>query len=159
MKYTYYMNMHYTRKMWLRLISIIVVCLFSISNVAWAFPQKSIRIIHTGTLQVQSIFDPITDIAGREYEIQIRIETAIVLAMLSNDKFVSCPDMNAALDKWYASLIPEKRERMLNVISNPLKQDDSVSIDIELFRQDPEKRKFRIVSTCKSMADIQRDES
>ncbi|MEA3489971.1 MAG: hypothetical protein U9R44_06515, partial [Candidatus Omnitrophota bacterium] len=72
---------------------------------------------------------------------------------------IAFQDINAELDAWYSALAGEKRERMLNVISDPAKEDDSVTVELELFQGPQRGKRFRIVSACEGLDDIQLDES
>ncbi|MEA3490219.1 MAG: hypothetical protein U9R44_07805 [Candidatus Omnitrophota bacterium] len=104
------------------------------------------------------MFEPILDMTGRKNETRLRLETAIILAMVLRDNTVSFQDLNAALDKWYSALSGKGRDRILNVISNPSREGDSVSIEMELFNGPEKGTRFRLTSACKGLDDIQERE-
>jgi len=65
----------------LRIVATVVASLFFINTISWAYPGATLY--QSGdTLQVQSLFKPFLDIVGREHETQLRMETALVLAMV-----------------------------------------------------------------------------
>ncbi|MCK4852307.1 MAG: hypothetical protein KAS86_04250, partial [Candidatus Omnitrophica bacterium] len=130
--------------------------LFFMNTIAGALPQRIFPVSRT-VLQVQSMFKPILDVTGKEYETQLRIETAFILAMILRDDINSFQDINAALDDWYSALTGRGKKRVLRVISNPARKDGSVTVNLELFRGSWKGKKFRITSACKSIADIQAD--
>ncbi|MCK4852292.1 MAG: hypothetical protein KAS86_04175, partial [Candidatus Omnitrophica bacterium] len=64
------------RRIWLKILSTVMVCLFFMNTIAGALPQRIFPVSRT-VLQVQSMFKPILDVTGKEYETQLRIETAV----------------------------------------------------------------------------------
>ncbi|MCK4852477.1 MAG: hypothetical protein KAS86_05110, partial [Candidatus Omnitrophica bacterium] len=142
------------KSIWQKTVSTVVACLFLLNTVSWAVPQGDIPPV-TPALQVQSIFEPILDMAGRKNETRLRLETAIILAMVLRDNTVSFQDINAALDKWYSALSEKGRDRILNVVSNASREGDSVSIEMELLGGPEKGTRFRLTSACKGLADIQ----
>ena len=132
----------------------VVACLFYVNTISWAITDRAVPAAKD-TLQVQSLFKPMLEAAGAEYETQLRIETALILAMVLKDNSVPFQDINAALDEWYSALPDRGGDRILNVVSNPSKEDDSVTIDLELFQGPQKGEKFKITSACKNLSDIQ----
>jgi hypothetical protein len=147
-----------------KIIAVAIVCLFSMNTVTWTLPQGEV-LPSRYTLQAQSIFKPILDEAGREHATQIRIEMAMILAIVLKNSDKPFQDINALLDEWYSddpnlrTMFGEKRRRLLNVTSNPATNRDSVKVEVELFQNGPVRKKFWIKMNSKSMDGIQKDES
>jgi len=152
-----------------KIIAVAIVCLFSMNTVTWTLPQGEV-LSSRYTLQVQSIFKPIIDAAGQEHETQLRVETAMILAIVLKDSDKPFQDINALLDVWYSddghskdrnlsAMFGGKRRRLLNVASNPATDHDSIKIEVELFQNGPVKKKFWIKMNSKNMDGIQKDES
>ncbi|MGB2651530.1 MAG: methyltransferase domain-containing protein [Candidatus Omnitrophota bacterium] len=145
----------------IKIIAIAIVCLFTINNIAWAYPDmgRELRINAHHTLQIQSMFKPILDVTGRQFDTQVRLELACILAMALKEDMVPFQDINSELDKWL-SVAPEvSRDRLLDVLSNPRKEDGKTRVDLQIFDGPNKGKKFRITSSCEDIAEIQKDES
>ncbi|MFC1548485.1 protein kinase [Candidatus Omnitrophota bacterium] len=150
----------YTKKpkAWIKIIAMAVVCAFTINNIAWAYPDFG-RKPSDHTLQVPSMFKPILDVAGWKYDTQVRVELACILSMALKDEMVPFQDINSELDKWLSAVPAVKRKRLLNVLSNPQKEDEKTVLDLEIFTGPKKGKKFRIKSTCENIEDIQNNEN
>ncbi len=145
---------NFRKKTGFNILIVGIVCLFFINNVALALPYGI-----KDTLQVQSIFKPVLNIIGLEYETQLRVETAAVLAITLKDITRPFQDINSELDKWYSNLAanynPFKGNmRILNVVSNPVHLADSLIIEVELFHGEDKGKRFRITFTPEDISDL-----
>ncbi|MBF0216973.1 MAG: cobalamin-dependent protein [Candidatus Omnitrophica bacterium] len=89
-----------------------------------------------GTLQVQSIFKPILDIIGYEYETQLRVEIAYILMGAWKDEARPWHDRNGELDEWISAVknTPGGKKfpvDLLSVVSKPRKTVDNIEIDVK----------------------------
>jgi SAM-dependent methyltransferase/tRNA(Arg) A34 adenosine deaminase TadA/GNAT superfamily N-acetyltransferase len=154
-------SLNRTHRTLIKIIAIAVVCLFTINNIAWAYPDmgRELHINTRHTLQIQSMFKPILDVTGRQFDTQVRLELACILAMSLKENMVPFQDINSELDKWL-SVAPEvNRDRLLDVLSNPRKEDGKTLVDLQIFDGPSKGKKFRITSTCEDITEIQEDES
>ncbi|GEM_PF-3111013 len=139
-----------------KIVAMAVVCLFSFNTLTWTMPPQSVP-GSSSTLAVQSIFRPILDMTGFEYSTQLRVEVTMILEMILQDDRRPFQDINAVLDEWYTGA-PDKR-RLLNVISGPALDGDTVAVEVEVFQGPRRGEKFRIVSSCKSLDEYYEDVS
>ncbi|MCK5451330.1 MAG: HD domain-containing protein [Candidatus Omnitrophica bacterium] len=148
------------RKLLVKVVSILLIFVFSISTIAWSFPSLGeIKVTQGETLQVPSIFHPITKITGEKYETQIRIEIAIILAMIIKNKDAVYPILNAELNKWYGNPLNEKTKKALRVISNPKETSEGTELKVEIEFGNKEEEQFKILLKRKSVEDIQKGEN
>ena len=70
------MNCFKTRhKIWIKVIATVVVCLFTVNTISWAYPDPAPRVLFKNdTLQVQSMFNPILKKVGWQYASQVKTE-------------------------------------------------------------------------------------
>ncbi|MGB3111781.1 MAG: hypothetical protein WBB84_02205, partial [Candidatus Omnitrophota bacterium] len=158
-------NMKNRYKTWIKTIAMVVVCLFTVNTILWAYPGGRLS-SHNSTLQVQSLFKPIMDITGETDDLQLRFETAIITKMISEETNIPCQNINATLNDWYYNIRNSNNnpyfagQRKLNVISSiPEKDGEGVAVEVEVFDGKGKGTRFKINSTCESIADIQRDAS
>ncbi|MBD3426091.1 MAG: methyltransferase domain-containing protein [Candidatus Omnitrophica bacterium] len=144
---------------WFKSIAVAVVCLLTVHGLTWAHPGFVRDHQGTPALQVQSIFKPILDVTGHQYDTQIRVELACILTMALKNEVPAFQDINSELDKWLSDVAGVNKKRLLDVVSNPIKKQGKTIIEVRLFDELHMQRKFRIVSSCKSITDIQHDES
>ena len=109
-------------------IAIIVVCLFVHNNICWAYPAD--RTPQQETLQVQSMFNPLTDIKDKNIQAQMDVELRVVIALAKRE--MPFQDINSEFDEGYAGKRSRARERLLDVISNPVVSDDGKEVELEL---------------------------
>ncbi|MBD3380314.1 MAG: hypothetical protein GF408_07625, partial [Candidatus Omnitrophica bacterium] len=148
----------FKRSRYFRILALGVVCLFFINSHSWAVAENVIT-GHSQKLQVQSIFNPMVEASGRSFEEQVRVEIAFIISTLLKRPHIPFQELNASLDEWL-SLVPgeERRERLLNIISNPRLQDNGeLKIDIELFAGKNKGRKFTVVSSLSELEALQRE--
>lgn len=136
----------------------VAACLFYVNTLSWAITDGVIPAAKD-TLQAQSMFKPIVDAVGAEYETQLRIETALILAMALKESSIPFQDINASLDEWYSMTPSRDGRRILNVISNPSRENDSVAIDLEVFYGPRKGKKFTITSSCQDITDFVKETS
>ncbi|RKY40578.1 MAG: hypothetical protein DRP85_08320 [Candidatus Makaraimicrobium thalassicum] len=153
------MNIFQTgRRIRLKITAVAAVCLVFVNTFSWSLPQPNIPVSRTA-LQVQSIFKPILDIAGWEYEARVRVETALILATVLKNPGMPFRDINAMLDKWHSIIPDTPGERLLNVVSDPARDEDSVVIEVELCHGSRKGQRFMITSDCKALEDLSGDGS
>ncbi len=161
-------------KYWIKIIAMVVVCLFTVNTIAWAYPDSKIS-LNGDELQVQSIFNPILSEIGNEHETQLRMETALILATALRYE-ETYQDINITMDEWYA-LIREKMERtmedwydknkphnynpdiekrrILTVLPGIKKGDGGIEIEVGFLGREEDGPRFKITSACKNIADIE----
>ena len=133
-----------------RAVASLVVCLFFITNITWAYPDFKIS-PQNNTIQVQSIFSPIISSAGEELRGQVDFEIRTIIGMAK--KGSRFQDINSALDIAFVSDKTGGRKRVLKVRSNPesLESNEGVAIDVELVSGTGEGKRFRILSAGKGL--------
>jgi len=149
-----------------KVITVATVCLFLFNTLSAAYPAK-VSLNPDSTLQVQSAFNPITDITGKEYDDQVRIETAFITAMLLRGETPPRQNINAMLDIMCyqndGAVTDKERRRILNVVSNPVSIEKGLGVEVEVeVRKDfigGERQRFKIRSYCTDESDIQLDAS
>ncbi|MFH1836511.1 MAG: (d)CMP kinase [Candidatus Omnitrophota bacterium] len=130
------------------IVTVVIMCQFSAYTVSWPSPLLA-EVPVKDSLQVRSIFSPIDT---------LRIEAAVVLAMVLRSGNMPFHDINAELDKWYSSF--EGRERMMDVVpSASYREGDLTSIELKVFRGPHKGRRVKVISSCKSPADMQADDA
>jgi len=122
---------------WCKTIALIVVCLFSFHNVS---PALLLNGMHEdiSTLQVELMFKPITDIVGRGYKAQLRMEMRLIFAMAMKEGIIPFQDINAALDRC-DSADPD-RERILDLDTTPYREEDKTIVKL-ILKNGPNKGK------------------
>ena len=142
----------------LRLISILIICVFSLDTVVWTQPKKAgIQTYSAENLQVQSLFSPVINVIGKAYKTQLRVETAMLLAMVLKNKEITYPSLNAEMNKWNEHILREKTKSILRVISNPRQTEKGIAINVEIKQGKQGQKRFTIISMCKNIEDIQKD--
>ncbi|MDD4956825.1 MAG: (d)CMP kinase [Candidatus Omnitrophica bacterium] len=141
-----------------RIISSLVICLFLSNDTVFAALPRYDNMDPSETLQVQSIFKPVTDHVGRENAEALRIETALILAMALRDGEMPFHEINAELDKWYSRI--DGKARLMEVLPGGVwKEDGRTVVAVTVVRGPYKGKKLKISSTCRSIQDIQKDET
>ncbi|MBD3295822.1 MAG: FHA domain-containing protein [Candidatus Omnitrophica bacterium] len=140
---------------WIRRFSVLVLFFFSVNTLAWAYPPSP-RYSDPRSpelLQVQSMFDPLVDAAGKLYGTQIRLELSCMLSMALKDTPVPFQDINAEIDKWLCASGKKESERFLSVITDPVRADNGVELYIEIMRGRSAGRRFRFLCPSRLLQD------
>ncbi|MDD4956121.1 MAG: metallophosphoesterase [Candidatus Omnitrophica bacterium] len=168
-----------------RAIHWMVAAVFFINTIS--FPPDTAHAYEPDShdLQVQSIFKPIISSPDVEYENQLRIETAIILASIIrkfseacekskdsayiNAQLPSLSEINAELDKWFTTIKRDRpssdRARILRIVSDPRAIYDPretvfmTTVDVEVLWGENRGKKFRFNSYYNSINEMQSDES
>ena len=90
------MNHKSKKRPYFKVIALLVVCLFFINNLAWAYPDFKLQPNNTHTLQAQSTFTPVLDLVDDEYRGQAEKEMQLIRKMVMRGE--EFQDINAALD-------------------------------------------------------------
>ncbi|MDP8258723.1 MAG: (d)CMP kinase [Candidatus Aadella gelida] len=95
---------------------------------------------------------------GEELSSNLRIEVAIILAIIQRLENTPFHDINADIDKWYSTL--NGRERLTDILpTESYKEKDMTVVNLSILRGPYKGRKVKVISSCKNLADIQADES
>jgi len=142
-----------SKNKWVKPFVIFILSLFLCNSFTWAIPLTADP-AYEYKLQVQSLFKPILDVTGEIDDTQLRIETALILAMGIKGN-ISFQDINSELDSWYSSASSGPGARVLNVVRNPVMKDGYISVITEIFRGPYRGTAFEIRSSCEDISDIQ----
>ena len=144
----------------LRIIATLVVCLFTSSTLTWAYPLEDIRRPAAGDdLQVQSMFKPLLEAAGSVHEAQIKLEFACIMTMALKPETMPFQDINAEIDKWLCAAEGMPRTRILDVTSDPRKDNGATVVGICLFDGPNKGRKFLLTMDCRSIDELGGDDT
>ena len=105
-------------------------------------------------LQVQTIFNPIENIADLAHRSQVRFESRSIMAMALEG--INPLEMNAFLDT--SCISGEKMTRMLDVVSiGHQKNSDAIIVELKLTRGTNKGTIFRVSLFCKELDEIYQD--
>ncbi len=135
-----YKNRHNLR---LRLISMVVVCLFFANSVSWAYQPDVRSPAANNTLQAQLLFKPILDAVQNEFKNQVRFELRTILEMIEANEPLQ--NINAALDHSRSASNFKSGQRKLDVDPECIERDDSLEVRLGFYRASEGGPKFRMV--------------
>ena len=127
-----------------RIIATLVVCLFTINTVLWAYPDAGGVHKNFSTLQVMSFFEGFDELK------QTKLEKAFIFASIikasKKGEVMPFQDINGLLDEWYSDdpmfrSLSRRPRRVFNVERNPEVSDGKISVTVSHIR-DPKKRKI-----------------
>ncbi|MBF0252207.1 MAG: (d)CMP kinase [Candidatus Omnitrophica bacterium] len=107
-------------------------------------------------LQVQSIFNPITEVVGQKQSKLFEIEVALILSTIHKNPKIPFHEINALLDKWYASI---DGVRFLDVQpTQSFDNEGKTVVDLRIFNGTYKGTRLRLTSNKKKLEDLQKDE-
>ena len=113
---------------WIKTIALIVTVLFTLNNISWARPLDNE--IDPDTLQVQSMFNPITDIKEKNLQAQLKVELRAVIAQAKRG--IPFQDINSEFDEGYSGNSAKDMKRLVDVITNPSLSEDKKEVSLTL---------------------------
>lgn len=125
-----------------RIIALLVVCLFTANTVAWAYPPGEAVYPRADTLQVMSYFEDFTP--SKQESLEKAFIFASIIGAAKNEKIMPFQDVNGLLDNWYSTNpmfenLPSTPERVFNVESNPDVTEGRILVKVTRMGLDKEK--------------------
>ena len=137
-------------------ISCIVICTFCMNNIATADIVVEKMDLTKEFLQVESPFKPISELIGRKYENQMKVEAALILAMMSRGENIY--KINMELEKACSVYNEEKRERrirLFDVIDPEIKEEGKKIFNISVRHGKAKGTIFTISSSLENISEKQ----